>query len=503
MRLENYIMEQDINTASVADIFVEQAEAEFNVAMSLLDATVKDLTFQEFAVYQEGELGDSVSAARAEVRSDGKKHHIKAAFAAIKAFFKFLVTKVSSFFKKSTVEADAFTSKMSVAMKEASAVAGTEMDIKLPYTKDQFGKIYSYYDSLDKKLEKISDISNQLVQWFYHDQNTFTDATEIKFKKEIQAFIAEAKKAESIAVRDTKFSEEVAKQKEVVKKLLENQRHYSDYGPNLKDPEIKGDKKVLKAAYADATSTISDADWMLDTDGNWVFAPKSSDSIYIGFAEYQKFDQCLKRASKYWAEEKKNIERNLKDISAMQGPTRDGNGIEYDGLQGQAMDQDDSVRRPTRPQYDQNKTKAQNKAAVDKFKADRDKYDKSHRELNKSRILKSISSILNSLQTAVTGVITAAEKLIAETKKTNLENAVKNNRAKYSGNIGYGKRFANAHEAIKYHNAHPDESLKDDEDDISGMPKARSKYSDPSRSAFNADSNNEPATIGGIPFYKP
>ena len=64
MRLENYIMEQDINTASVADIFVEQAEAELNVAMSLLDATVKDLTFQEFAVYQEGELGTAVADAR-------------------------------------------------------------------------------------------------------------------------------------------------------------------------------------------------------------------------------------------------------------------------------------------------------------------------------------------------------------------------------------------------------------------------------------------------------
>ena len=477
-------MEQDINTASVADIFVEQAEAELNVAMSLLDATVKDLTFQEFAVYQEGELGTAVADARAEVRSDGKKHHIKAAFAAIKAFFKFLITKVGSFFKKSTVEADAFTSKMSIAMKEASAVAGTEMDIKLPYTKEQFGKIYSYYDSLDKKLAKISDISNQLVQWFYHEQTTFTDATEIKFKKELEAFIAEAKKAESIAVKDSKFSEEVAKKKEEIKKILADRE---TFGPGR---GIKGDQKVLKAAYADATRTLSDADWMLDTDGNWVFAPKNSDSIYIGFAEYQKFDECLKRASKYWVEEKKNIERNLKDISSMQLPSKDGNGVEYDGLVGQGIDQVGG-NRPSRPKYDQNKTKAQNKAAVDKFKAERDKYDKSHRELNKSRILSAISSVLRQLEKAVTGVITAAEKLITDTKKTNLEKAVTNNRAKYSGNIGAGKRFANAHEAMEYRKAHPDVSLKDDDDDISGMPKARNKYKDPDRKIENDKTRDE------------
>lgn len=493
MRLENYIMEQDINTASVADIFVEQAQAELNVAMSLLDATVKDLTFQEFAVYQEGELGDSVSAARAEVRSDGKKHHIKAAFAAIKAFFKFLITKVGSFFKKSTVEADAFTSKMSIAMKEASAVAGTEMDIKLPYTKEQFGKIYSYYDSLDKKLEKISDISNQLLQWFYHDQNTFTDNTTLKFKKELEAFIAEAKKAESIAVKDSKFSEEVAKKKEEIKKILADRE---TFGPGR---SIKGDQKVLKAAYADATRTLSDADWMLDTDGNWVFAPKNSDSIYIGFAEYQKFDECLKRASKYWAEEKKKLESNLKEIDSMRISSTDEYGNRSVGLSEASGPAKQNMKRP---EYDKNKSKNENKQAVDAWKKERDKYNSGRRDINKNRVLADMSNILSKLQTAVTGVITAAEKLISDTKKTNLEKAVKNNRAKYSGNVGPGRRFPTWQAAAEFRKAHPDVSLKDDDDDISGMPKARSKYNDPSRSAFNADSSKETTTIGGIEFMK-
>ena len=446
MRLENYIMEQDINTASVADIFVEQAQAELDVALALLDANVKEATFQEFAVYQEGELGTAVADARAEVREDGKKHHIKAAIAAIKAFFKFLITKVGSFFKKNKTEGAAACSKMAVAMKQASSVAGTEMDILLPYTKEEFGRIYSFYDSLNNKLEKVTDISNKIVDWVIQEQNTFTDNTKVKYEKEIEAIFDQVINIKSAITPVTDF------------------------------------KKKAKAEYKAQHKEISDSDWRLDTDGNYVFVEKNTKSIYISYEEYRKFVDCIDNGSKYWEKEKKTIEENLKTLTSMQS-----NATELPGS------------RPTRPKYDKDKSKADNKAAVDKYKSDVAAYDKGNREFNKQRIIAAASHLLKKLSAAVAGMIAGAETITAAINKNKFK-AV--DRSKFASNIGDGKRFANAHEAAEWKKAHPNESLKNVDDDIAGMPKQKSKYEDSSRSAFNADSSKKSTTIGGIEFIK-
>lgn len=446
MRLENYIMEQDINTASVADIFVEQAEAELNVAMSLLDATVKDLTFQEFAVYQEGELGTAVADARAEVREDGKKHHIKAAIAAIKAFFKFLITKVGSFFKKNKTEGAAACSKMAVAMKQASSVAGTEMDILLPYTKETFGRMYSFYDSFGAKLEKVTDISNKIVDWIIQEQNTFTDSTKVKYEKEIDAIVEQVKNIRSYMNPDTDF------------------------------------KKKAKAEYKAQHKEISDSDWRLDTDGNYVFVEKNSNSIYISYEEYRRFIECIDNGSKYWEKEKKSLEENLKTLTSMQS-----NATELPGS------------RPTRPKYDKDKSKADNKKAVERYKSDVAAYDKGNREFNKNRIIAAASQLLKKLSGAIAGMIAGAETIISQINKNKFK-AV--DRSKFSSNIGDGKRFANAHEAAEWKKAHPNESLKNVDDDIAGMPKPKSKYEDSSRSIYNDDESKDSTNIGGITFSR-
>ena len=196
-------MEQDINTASVGDIFVEQAQAELNVAMSLLDATVKDLTFQEFAVYQEGELGTAVANARAEVREDGKKHHIKAAFAAIKAFFKFLITKVGAFFGKNKTDADIVERNLKNLNAICSKERGEKCDVKLPYTKEQFGKIYSFYENLGNDINEIADAAHFLVKYAIDSMGESNirqlgNGEYVKRMKAIKDFISRAKAADSV-----------------------------------------------------------------------------------------------------------------------------------------------------------------------------------------------------------------------------------------------------------------------------------------------------------------
>ena len=473
MRLENYIMEQDINTASVADIFVEQAQAELDVAMALLDSSIKDMTFQEFYI-QEGELGTAVADARAEVRSDGKKHHIKAAFAAIKAFFKFMITKIGSFFKKSKVNGDAFTSKMAVAMKETSQVAGTSVDVKFPYTKEQFGKIYSYYESLDKKLEQLTDIATQLFDWFAQEQNTFNDTTKVKFEKEIKAFIDQANMIESISKPDSSFKNNVKKLSDEIRKKIAN--------GGMVMAHDGYSQREAKAAYKAATKTPSDSDWVLDGD-TWVFADKNADTIYIGWEDYLKFKECLNKAGSAWKTEQSKLASVIKDIDAMRGTTTDGEGNTYYGITGQAADNPRGGSRPKKGDYDKRTD----------YKAARDAYDSRTRVNNKDRILRSISTYLKDMEKAITKIISNADSINSTITRANVKKA---NASSFAGNIGAGKRFANAHEAAEWKRNHPNESLKDSEDGYNplnsdGTPKKKSKYNDSNRKIENEKSDDE------------
>lgn len=473
MRLENYIMEQDINTASVADIFVEQAQAEFDVAMALLDSSIKDLTFQEFYI-QEGELGTAVADARAEVRSDGKKHHIKAAFAAIKSFFKFIITKIGSFFKKNKVDGEAFTSKMSVAMKETSQVAGTPVDVKFPYTKEQFGKIYSYYESLDKKLEQLTDIATQLFDWFAQEQNTFNDTTKVKFEKEIKAFIDQANKIESISKPDPSFKNNVKKLSEDIRKKIANGGHVMSHDGYS--------QREAKAAYKAATREPKDSDWILDGD-TWVFADKYAETIYIGWDEYLKFKDCLNKAGSVWKTEQSKLAAVIKDIDSMRGTTKDGNDNTYYGTAGQSANNTKGGSRPKQGDY-KNRTE---------YKEARDAYDSKTRVNNKDRILRKISAYLKDIEKAVTKMISNAETINSTITRANVKKA---NASSFAGNIGAGKRFANAHEAAEWKKNHPNESLKEPEENYNpfnpdGTPKKKNKYSDSNRKYETEKSDDE------------
>ena len=98
MRLENYIMEQDINTSTVADIFTEQAQAEFKVALSIADSYAKEVAIMEY-YYAEGTILDSATNKGVD------ESKLKKALLFIPRFFKAIFTRFIALFKKKDIVA--------------------------------------------------------------------------------------------------------------------------------------------------------------------------------------------------------------------------------------------------------------------------------------------------------------------------------------------------------------------------------------------------------------
>lgn len=127
MRLENYIMEQDINTASVADIFVEQAQAEMNVIASIVESYTKDVTMEQFI--QEGTISDAATVAK------GSKHEskIKRVVAFLPRFFAQLFKLFVAKMKKVNNPINAINSKFSKVpedVKESAVIPITKENLE-------------------------------------------------------------------------------------------------------------------------------------------------------------------------------------------------------------------------------------------------------------------------------------------------------------------------------------------------------------------------------------
>lgn len=142
MRLENYIMEQDINTASVADIFVEQAQAEMNVIASIVESYTKDVTMEQFI--QEGTISDAATVAK------GSKHEnkIKRVIAFIPRFFAQLFKLIVAKLKKVNNPINAIKSKFSKVPEDVKESA------VIPITKDNLEYASKCLNEIKKILER-------------------------------------------------------------------------------------------------------------------------------------------------------------------------------------------------------------------------------------------------------------------------------------------------------------------------------------------------------------
>lgn len=142
MRLENYIMEQDINTASVADIFVEQAQAEMNVIASIVESYTKDVTMEQFI--QEGTISDAATVAK------GSKHEskIKRVVTFLPRFFAQLFKLFVAKMKKVNNPINAINSKFSKVPEDVKESA------VIPITKDNLEYAAKCLKEIQKILER-------------------------------------------------------------------------------------------------------------------------------------------------------------------------------------------------------------------------------------------------------------------------------------------------------------------------------------------------------------
>ena len=141
MRLENYIMEQDINTASVADIFVEQAQAEMNVIASIVESYTKDVTMEQFI--QEGAIKDAATVAKGSTYESKIKRVVVFIPRFFAQLFKLLIAKL----KKVNNPINAIKGKFSKVPEDVKDNA------VIPISKENL----EYASKCIKEIEKILD----------------------------------------------------------------------------------------------------------------------------------------------------------------------------------------------------------------------------------------------------------------------------------------------------------------------------------------------------------
>jgi len=122
MRLENYIMEQDINTSTVADIFAEQAQAEFKVSIAIAESYAKEAAIMEY--FTEGTVLDAAT------NKGVAESKLKRALLFIPRFFKAIFTRfIAMFKKKDVVAAKAMVDNIPDVVKSEVLVPMTEAEL--------------------------------------------------------------------------------------------------------------------------------------------------------------------------------------------------------------------------------------------------------------------------------------------------------------------------------------------------------------------------------------
>lgn len=333
--LESFMLEQSINTTAVMDIYVEQAQAELNVALALLSANLKDIAYQEAMIsegyVQEGELGDSVGSAVSSVRADGKKHYIKTALAAVKAFFKFLATKVTALFQKASTDTTTVIVTAEQIEEAVSKEVGEEVEIKLPITKKEYESVLTILGVGDedggiaKVIDNSVDIINECIDAAINHQTNvkynkkneviFKDGYSLKtFDKELKPTIDSLNKLAAI-IEHPDLS---ALRKETAKSI----RKKNNKALTKKWKEEQ--EAAKKTAEANKPKTTMDS---IDTD--FVVLKKGTPSDLIGIEEYRKLKGAYQSVLNKWngtskkklAEATKTIDDIVKTHESSNGDT--------------------------------------------------------------------------------------------------------------------------------------------------------------------------------------
>lgn len=163
MRLENYIMEQDINTASVADIFVEQAQAEMNVMAAIMESYTKDIMVESFI--QEGAISDSATLAKGSKYESKFKRVVSFIPRFIVQFFKILIGKIKNI------------GNPIAALKSKCAKISEKNQYVLPVSKETIvfaQKVLEEVTTVVYDIDKLADdMIDKSGSQMYSDESTF------------------------------------------------------------------------------------------------------------------------------------------------------------------------------------------------------------------------------------------------------------------------------------------------------------------------------------------
>lgn len=270
MRLENYIMEQDINTASVADIFVEQAQAEMNVMAAIMESYTKDIIVESFI--QEGTVSDAATVAKGSKYESKFKRVVSFVPRFIVQFFKILIGKIKNI------------GNPIAALKSKCAKISDKNNYVLPVSKDTIAFAQKVLEEVTAVVDDIDKLAEDMIakagSQSYSDESTFMKSLNkintLIDKLESYDVAASAKKYHDDWVKAVE--ENHAMQKELAKGKI-------TLSPGVADATIKQPEKVKMPDIAELTEETK---------------------AFVTVAEYEKF------AATYF-EAKDEIEPAIKD----------------------------------------------------------------------------------------------------------------------------------------------------------------------------------------------
>lgn len=294
MRLENYIMEQDINTASVADIFVEQAQAEMNVMAAIMESYTKDIIVESFI--QEGTISDSATVAKGSKNESKFKRVVSFVPRFIIQFFKILIGKIKNI------------GNPIAALKSKCAKISEKNNYVLPVSKETIvfaQKVLEEVTAIVGDIDKLTeDMLDKAGSQSYSDESTFMKSLNkintLIDKLESYDVAASAKKYHDDWVKAV--AENHAMQKELAKGKM-------TLSPGVADATIKQPEKVKMPDIAELTEETK---------------------AFVTVAEYEKFATDYFKAKDEIEPAIKNVLKKInavKDRLPKETTTTEKNGV--------------------------------------------------------------------------------------------------------------------------------------------------------------------------------
>jgi hypothetical protein len=294
MRLENYIMEQDINTSTVADIFAEQAQAELNVSLAIASSYAKEAMIMEYVME-----GTTLDAA---INKGVDESKLKKALLFIPRFFKAIFTRFIAMFKKKDVAAaKKMVDNIPDAVKSEVLVPMTEKELDMCMTAiDNVAGMITGKGSNNGIIGKLSAFCEKV---YYGNYNNHKD---LEFSA------------------DTIRSIEVIENFNLSKLIAKHRAKYNELARQMAGEQTGASFQVKGAEEAKSSKQRREEEY-LAPEGSWL-GKMPSKKINVdqatggdNFADVAKFEKMIEKLDNLrgkLVQFKKDADETIKDLEA-------------------------------------------------------------------------------------------------------------------------------------------------------------------------------------------